>query len=114
MMATDDWQTIPLGQALTFQRGFDITKSEQRLGPYPVFSSSGAKSTHSNYMVRGPGVIIGRKGSLGTVFYSEGDYWPHDTALWVKTSTAITQSLPITSFKQWVLSATMWVLQIQH
>ena len=58
-MATDDWQTIPLGQALTFQRGFDITKSEQRLGPYPVFSSSGAKSTHSNYMVRGPGVITG-------------------------------------------------------
>ncbi len=83
-MATDGWQTIPLGEALTFQRGFDITRDQQQAGPYPVFSSSGPKSTHSQFMVRGPGVIVGRKGSLGTVFYSEGDYWPHDTTLWVK------------------------------
>ena len=83
-MATDGWQTIPLGEALTFQRGFDITREQQRAGPYPVFSSSGPKSTHSEFMVRGPGVIVGRKGSLGTAFYSDGDYWPHDTTLWVK------------------------------
>jgi len=79
-----EWQTLPLGEALTFQRGFDITKDEQREGPYPVISSSGPKSTHAEYKVRGPGVVIGRKGSLGTVFYSESDYWPHDTTLWVK------------------------------
>jgi type I restriction enzyme, S subunit len=35
-------------------------------------------------MVAGPGVLIGRKGSLGTVFYIAGEYWPHDTTLWVK------------------------------
>jgi type I restriction enzyme, S subunit len=78
------WQILPLGEVLTFQRGFDITKDEQYAGPYPVYSSSGPKSTHREFKVRGPGVIIGRKGSLGTVFYSEGDYWPHDTTLWVK------------------------------
>ncbi len=78
------WRTLPLGEALTFQRGFDITKDEQRDGPYPVISSSGPKTTHAEFKVRGPGVVIGRKGSLGTVFYSEGDYWPHDTTLWVK------------------------------
>ena len=79
-----NWQILPLGKALTFQRGFDSTKTEQQDGPYPVFSSSGAKSTHAEFKVRGPGVIIGRKGSLGTVFYSDGDFWPHDTTLWVK------------------------------
>jgi type I restriction enzyme, S subunit len=79
-----DWQTLPLGDALTFQRGFDITKGEQRDGPYPVISSSGAKTTHAEFKVHGPGVVIGRKGSLGTVFYSEGNYWPHDTTLWIK------------------------------
>lgn len=78
------WQTVALGDALTFQRGFDITKTEQRDGPYPVISSSGPKTNHSEFKVRGPGVIIGRKGSLGTVFYSERDYWPHDTTLWIK------------------------------
>lgn len=83
-MKSTQWKTLPLGQALTFQRGFDITKDEQRDGPYSVFSSSGPKSTHSESKVRGPGVIIGRKGTLGTVFYSEEDFWPHDTTLWVK------------------------------
>src|SRR2546430_6393224 len=78
------WPRVSLGDVLTFQRGFDITKDQQVPGPYPVFSSSGAHSTHNEFMVRGPGVIIGRKGSLGTVFYSDTDYWPHDTALWVK------------------------------
>ena len=34
---------------------------------------------------KGPGVIIGRKGTLGSVHYSEGDYWPHDTTLWSKS-----------------------------
>ncbi len=80
----NNWEIMPLGTAITFQRGFDITKAVQRDGPYPVFSSSGAKSSHAEFKVRGPGVIIGRKGSLGTVFYSNGDYWPHDTTLWVK------------------------------
>jgi type I restriction enzyme S subunit len=78
------WKTLPLGDALTFQRGFDITKDAQRDGPYFVISSSGAKSTHAEFKVDGPGVIIGRKGSLGTVYYSEDKFWPHDTTLWIK------------------------------
>ncbi len=79
-----DWQILPLGDALTFQRGFDITKDEQHDGPYPVISSSGPKTTHAEFKVLGPGVVIGRKGSLGTVFYSDCNYWPHDTTLWIK------------------------------
>jgi type I restriction enzyme S subunit len=69
---------------VTLQRGFDITKKEQEPGPYDVISSSGPSSTHSEFKVAGPGVVIGRKGTLGTVFYSERAYWPHDTTLWVK------------------------------
>jgi len=73
-----------LGEFVTLQRGFDITKKEQEVGPYKVYSSSGPNSTHSKYQVKGPGVIIGRKGTLGTAFYSDEDFWPHDTTLWVK------------------------------
>jgi type I restriction enzyme, S subunit len=78
------WQQVLLGDVLTFHRGFDITKDQQRPGPYSVISSSGPNSTHAEFMAKGPGVIIGRKGSLGTVFYSERDYWPHDTTLYVR------------------------------
>jgi type I restriction enzyme, S subunit len=78
------WKETTLGDELTFQRGFDITKKEQSVGKYWVISSSGPASTHSEAKVKGPGVIIGRKGTLGTVFFSQEDYWPHDTTLWIK------------------------------
>ncbi len=79
-----EWQDQKLGEVITLQRGFDITKKEQIDGQYQVISSSGFNSTHNEYKVKGPGVVIGRKGSLGTVHFTEQNYWPHDTTLWVK------------------------------
>ncbi|OWV81056.1 hypothetical protein ATY77_22700 [Rhizobium sp. R634] len=73
-----------LGDLITLQRGYDITKKEQSEGPYPVVSSSGPISTHIAYTDVGPGVVIGRKGTLGKAFYIKGPYWAHDTTLWVK------------------------------
>lgn len=73
-----------LGDVLTFQRGFDITKSEQSEGHIPIVSSSGISSYHNKAKVKGPGVVIGRKGTLGTVHFLKGDFWPHDTTLWIK------------------------------
>jgi len=75
---------IPLGSAITLQRGFDITKAEQTPGEIPIVSSSGVSSFHNKWKVAGPGVVIGRKGTLGTVHYLGENFWPHDTTLWVK------------------------------
>jgi type I restriction enzyme S subunit len=75
---------IKLGDVLTFQRGFDITKSTQSDGDVPIVSSSGISSYHNKWKVKGPGVVIGRKGTLGTVHFISSHYWPHDTTLWVK------------------------------
>jgi type I restriction enzyme S subunit len=79
-----NWREARLRDLVFFQRGFDITKDQQQDGEVPVISSSGVQSYHSEAKVAGPGVIIGRKGSLGTVHYSDGPYWPHDTTLWSK------------------------------
>jgi len=78
------WRPAHLEDLVFFQRGYDITKAEQKPGEFPVVSSSGISSYHSESKVNGPGVVIGRKGSLGTVHYIEGPYWPHDTTLWSK------------------------------
>ena len=78
------WRQVALADLVLLQRGFDITKAEQEDGDIPVISSAGISSFHSEWKVSGPGVVIGRKGSLGTVHYSEGPYWPHDTTLWSK------------------------------
>lgn len=84
IVPTDGNERRKVGDLLQLQRGFDITKSQQSHGSFPVVSSGGIKSFHSEAMAKGPGVVIGRKGTLGKVFYVESDYWPHDTTLWVK------------------------------
>ncbi|EHD22815.1 MULTISPECIES: restriction endonuclease subunit S [Brenneria] len=81
---TSDFYNTTIGEQITLQRGFDITKKEQKEGRIPVVSSGGVSSYHNVAKVSGPGVILGRKGTLGTVFFIEEDYWPHDTTLWVK------------------------------
>ncbi|MBB3267606.1 type I restriction enzyme S subunit [Azospirillum sp. OGB3] len=78
-----EWKTTRVGDQINLQRGFDITRDGAACGPFPVISSSGTSFYNDKAMVSGPGVVIGRKGTLGTVFYVEGDYWPHDTTLWV-------------------------------
>lgn len=78
------WRSVTLGDVITLQRGFDLTKSTATPGPYPVISSGGRSYTTDVRKVEGPGVVTGRKGVLGKVHFSAGPYWPHDTTLWVK------------------------------
>jgi len=79
-----EWIDTTVGQQATLQRGIDITKAEQRSGAVPVISSGGVSSYHDTAAASGPGVILGRKGVVGSVYFIASDYWPHDTTLWVK------------------------------
>jgi len=78
------WRDGVLEDLVFFQRGFDITVAQQQLGQHPVISSSGVTSYHNEFMVNGPGIVIGRKGTLGSIHYTDVEYWPHDTTLWSK------------------------------
>lgn len=79
-----EWKKTTIGDQITLQRGIDITRAEQRDGAIPVVSSGGVSSFHDTAGAQGPGVILGRKGVVGSVWYVDCDYWPHDTTLWVK------------------------------
>lgn len=78
------WKGIPLGSVATLQRGFDLPTNLREQGPYPVISSGGLTGYHSQAKVPGPGVVTGRYGSVGAVYYIEEDFWPLNTTLWVK------------------------------
>ncbi|MBJ6640199.1 restriction endonuclease subunit S [Streptomyces sp. DHE7-1] len=80
---TGEWSTGPLKDFLPLQRGFDLPNSRIVNGPYPVVYSNGIARHHAKAMVKGPGVVTGRSGTIGKVHFVEGDYWPHNTSLWV-------------------------------
>ena len=73
-----------LGDLITFKRGYDLTASERKPGPYPVISSAGISGYHNKYKVEGEGVVTGRFGTLGKPIYVEKNYWPHNTSLYIQ------------------------------
>ncbi|MDA1054217.1 MAG: restriction endonuclease subunit S, partial [Planctomycetota bacterium] len=77
------WKVIQLKWFSTLQRGYDLTKDEFEEGTVPVVTSGGVTGAHSVAMAKGPGVVTGRYGSTGQLFYVEEDFWPHNTTLFV-------------------------------
>lgn len=73
-----------LGDLITLKRGYDLPEKVRIAGPYPVISSAGVSGWHNEYKVEGPGVVTGRYGTLGEMYYVEEEYWPHNTALYVQ------------------------------
>ena len=77
------WRDCLLGDVIELKRGYDLPERLREPGDVPIISSSGVSGTHAVAKVRGPGVVTGRYGTLGEVFYVSDDFWPLNTALYV-------------------------------
>jgi type I restriction enzyme, S subunit len=73
-----------LGDLIEFQRGYDLPKGDFVAGPYPVQSSNGILGYHNKFKVKGPGITIGRSGTVGIPHFLEDNFFPHNTALFIK------------------------------
>ena len=77
------WQKCLLGDVITLKRGYDLPSRERQNGDVPVVSSSGITGFHDETKAKAPGVVTGRYGTLGEVFYLESDFFPLNTTLYV-------------------------------
>jgi type I restriction enzyme S subunit len=77
------WRDCTLGDVVKLQRGHDLPDRLRREGSVPVVSSSGVTGRHSEAKAESPGVVTGRYGTIGEVFFVEEPYWPLNTALYV-------------------------------
>ena len=78
------WDVLNLGVLIELQRGHDLPADQRRPGSVPIISSGGPSGFHEIAAVPGPGVVTGRYGTIGEVFYVVVDYWPLNTTLFVK------------------------------
>ncbi len=84
----EGWEKMPLGDRVTLNYGKAL-KAEDRLdGPCPVYGSSGIVGMHDKALTPGPGIIVGRKGNVGSVYWCLRDYWPIDTAYYIDAETS--------------------------
>ena len=77
-------QNCLLGDLIEFQRGYDLPKSKFVHGKYPVQSSNGILGYHHEYKVKAPSITIGRSGTVGIPHLIKTNFFPHNTALFVK------------------------------
>jgi type I restriction enzyme S subunit len=78
-----DWEEKRLDEIAPLQRGFDLPITTIEKGKYPVVFSNGILKFHNEFKVKAPGIVTGRSGTIGNIFFVEKDFWPHNTSLWV-------------------------------
>ena len=78
------YATVPFKSICTLEYGASLPKKKRVDGPYPVMGSNGISGYHNEYLIEGPAIIIGRKGSAGEVVYVESNCFPIDTTYYVR------------------------------
>lgn len=84
----EGWEQKKLSDVLTLHYGKALKESDRVEGAIPVFGSSGIVGVHNRALVKGPGIIVGRKGNVGSVFWSETDYFAIDTVYYIDSATS--------------------------
>ncbi len=80
------WEVKRLGEVLELNYGRALKKEDRRDGPFPVYGSSGRVGSHDTSLVSGPGIILGRKGNVGSVFWCDEGFFVIDTAYFVTSA----------------------------
>src|SRR5437879_6322158 len=80
----EQWPEVALGEMITLKRGYDLPAEDRKSGQIPVVSSAGLTGAHNVARVKAPGVVTGRYGTLGSIFYLTRDFWPLNTTLYVE------------------------------
>ncbi|MEA2015035.1 MAG: restriction endonuclease subunit S [Thermodesulfobacteriota bacterium] len=78
------WETKTIGEMVEFAYGKAMKASDRKPGSVTVFGSNGPVGSHNESLVKGPGIVIGRKGNPGIVTWSSKDFFPIDTTFYVK------------------------------
>lgn len=73
-----------LGSLMTLNYGKALPVVMRQIGDVQVVGSGGVVGTHSESLVDGPCVVLGRKGSVGTAYWIDGPAFPIDTTYWVE------------------------------
>lgn len=78
------WEKKKLGDFLLLSYGKALKENDRISGSVPVYGSSGQIGMHNASLVKAPGIIVGRKGTVGSVIWCDYDFYPIDTVFYVQ------------------------------
>lgn len=80
------WKKIQLGDLLELHYGKGLPKRDRKSGNVPVYGSNGVAGWHSEHLIEGPAIIVGRKGSIGEIHWSDTPSYPIDTTFYIEST----------------------------
>ena len=78
------YEMVKLGEVCAFEYGKPLKEENRVSGDYPVYGSNGIVGYHNNFLVEAPFIVVGRKGSAGSVHFSKKNGFPIDTTFFIK------------------------------
>lgn len=81
----EGWKVHRLGDDVELVYGKALKADARQAGEVVVFGSGGAIGRHNEALDLGPGIIVGRKGNVGAVYWSDGPFFAIDTTYWVRS-----------------------------
>ena len=76
------WRESTIGDICELAYGKALKEEIRRSGTILVFGSNGQVGWHDEALVKGPGIVVGRKGNPGTVTWAPTDFFPIDTTFY--------------------------------
>jgi type I restriction enzyme S subunit len=73
---------ITINQIAEFKYGKSLPERDRKGGDIPVYGSGGIGGFHNKSLVQ-KGIIVGRKGTVGSVRFSEVPFYPIDTVFFI-------------------------------
>ena len=86
----EGWQVKKLGDIAELIYGKALKESDREPGPYNVYGSGGIVGSHSKALVEDEGIIVGRKGNVGSVYFSDRGFFPIDTVYYIRSELPLT------------------------
>lgn len=85
----EGWEVASIGSKIELAYGKSLSVSKRVPGLIPVYGSGGATGLHSTALVEGPGIVVGRKGTVGSLYWVEKDFFPIDTVFYVVNNSGL-------------------------
>src|SRR5216683_2922419 len=85
----EGWEVVKLRDIIELAYGKALKANTRVAGDIPVYGSAGIVGYHNEGLIKGPGIIVGRKGNVGSVFWSDVDFFPIDTVFYVRSKVCL-------------------------
>jgi type I restriction enzyme, S subunit len=86
----EGWEEKRIDDILELSYGKALKKADRVEGDVPVYGSGGVTGWHNQALVKGPSIIVGRKGTVGSLYWEDKPFYPIDTTFYVKSAVELT------------------------